>query len=79
MARSSSSGSTDGVRLPNITGVKVFSATKSWDRGQLGELITTWIRSHPDYEIVDKVITQSSDRAFHCLTITLFYRQSRPT
>lgn len=34
MARSSSSSSTDGVRLPNITGVKVFSATKSWDKGQ---------------------------------------------
>ena len=25
-------------------------------------------------EVVDKVITQSSDKEFHCLTITLFYR-----
>ena len=28
------------------------------------------------FEIVDRVITQSSDAAFHCLTITLFYWES---
>jgi hypothetical protein len=26
-------------------------------------------------EIVDKTVTQSSDKEFHCLTITLFYRE----
>ena len=25
-------------------------------------------------EIVDKIVTQSSDSEFHCLTITLFYK-----
>ena len=56
------------------TGVKVFSATKAKDRESLGESITHWLRSNQDIEIVDTVVTQSSDREFHCLTITLFYR-----
>ena len=55
-------------------GAKVFSATKIGDRIQLGERITMWLREHLEYEIVDKVVTQSSDKAFHCLTITLFLR-----
>jgi hypothetical protein len=25
-------------------------------------------------EVVDRVVTQSSDKEFHCLTITLFYK-----
>ena len=55
-------------------GLKVFSATKARDRDALGETITDWIRRHPDYEIIDKIVTQSSDTEFHCLAITLFYR-----
>jgi hypothetical protein len=58
----------------DVTGVKVFSATKAKERELLGELITDWIRSHPEHEIVDKIVTQSSDSEFHCLTITLFYK-----
>jgi len=55
-------------------GVKVFSATKFRDRQGLGEQITDWIRTNPEVEVVDKVVTQSSDAEFHCLTITLFYK-----
>lgn len=55
-------------------GVKVFSATKARDREMLGETITDWIRKHADFEIVDKVVTQSSDAEFHCLAITIIYR-----
>ena len=55
-------------------GLKVFSATKARDREQLGEVITSWIQTHPEYELVDKVVRQSSDAEFHCLTITVFYR-----
>jgi len=29
--------------------------------------------------VVDRVVTQSSDKEFHCLTITLFYRQREAT
>jgi hypothetical protein len=58
----------------SYTGVKVFSATKARERETLGERITEWIESMGDLEIIDTVVTQSSDREFHCLTITLFYR-----
>jgi len=61
-------------RMIDVTGVKVFSATKAKERELLGELITDWIRNHPEHEIVDKIVTQSSDSEFHCLTITLFYK-----
>jgi len=60
----------------DVTGVKVFSATKAKERELLGELITDWIRSHPEHEIVDKIVTQSSDSEFHCLTITLFFKHN---
>lgn len=63
----------EGKRL-DVTGVKVFSATKAKEREALGDLITHWIRTSPGLEILDKVVTQSSDSEFHCLTITLFYR-----
>lgn len=60
----------------SFTGLKVFSATKAKERELLGEMITDWMRAHPQYEIVDKTITQSSDSEFHCLSITLFYRET---
>jgi hypothetical protein len=55
-------------------GVKVFSATKAKERETLGEQVTGWLRRNPKLEVVDKIVTQSSDAEFHCLTITLFYR-----
>ena len=61
--------------MVNFSGVKVFSATLARDREVLGETITRWMRENPNREVVDKVVTQSSDQEFHCLTITLFYRE----
>ncbi|HTR56307.1 MAG TPA: hypothetical protein VMJ10_36790 [Kofleriaceae bacterium] len=61
----------------NDLGVKVFSATKARDRDALGDMITDWIRAHPEVEVFDKIVTQSSDAEFHCLAITLFYRPTR--
>ncbi|HKD40037.1 MAG TPA: hypothetical protein VKB87_07075 [Myxococcaceae bacterium] len=58
-----------------FTGIKVFSTTLARDREMMGENITKWLKENPNAEIVDKVVTQSSDKEFHCLTITLFYRQ----
>lgn len=58
-----------------FTGVKVFSATKAREREELGETVTRWIKSSPEIEVVDRVVSQSSDNEFHCLTIVLFYRQ----
>jgi hypothetical protein len=59
----------------SFTGVKVFSATKARDRDELGETVTRWLRSNADLEVVDRVVSQSSDDEFHCLTIVLFYRR----
>lgn len=56
-----------------FNGVKVFSATKAREREDLGTQVTNFLRKNPGYRIVDKVVTQSSDREFHCLTITLFF------
>jgi hypothetical protein len=56
-----------------FNGVKIFSATMAQERDRLGDRITEWMREHPDFEIVDTVVTQSSDEAFHCLAITVFY------
>jgi hypothetical protein len=58
-----------------FNGVKIFSATMAQERDRLGERITEWLREHPSFEIVDTVVTQSSDEAFHCLVITVFYRE----
>ncbi len=62
-----------------VSGVKVFSATKARERSRLGDDVTDWMRAHQDVEIVDKIVTQSSDSEFHCLTITLFYRAPEAT
>ena len=64
------------VRAMRFTGVKVFSATKAKDREELGESISRWLQANADLEIVDRVVSQSSDSEFHCLTIVLFYRQA---
>ena len=57
-----------------FTGVKVFSATKAKEREELGENVTRWLKSNSDLEVVDKVVMQSSDNEFHCLTVVLFYK-----
>ncbi len=57
-----------------FTGVKVFSTTLARDRETMGDTITKWLRDNPGCEVVDRVVTQSSDKEFHCLTITLVYR-----
>lgn len=59
----------------NFSGVKVFSTTLARDRENMGDNITRWLRENPQLEVVDKIVTQSSDKEFHCLTITLFFRE----
>jgi hypothetical protein len=74
VAKASASASEETSKWAELTGVKVFSATKAKEREMLGDLITDWIRINPDCEIIDKIVTQSSDSEFHCLTITVFYK-----
>jgi len=59
---------------PAFTGMKVFSTTLARDREHMGDNITKWLADNPNLEVVDKIVTQSSDKEFHCVTITLFYR-----
>jgi hypothetical protein len=56
-----------------FNGVKVFSATMVADRDQLGEKVTDWMSKNPSKKVTDIVITQSSDEAFHCIAITVFF------
>lgn len=43
-------------------------------RERIGDVVNAWIAAHADLEIADIVVTQSSDAAFHCITITVFFR-----
>ena len=62
-----------------FNGVKVFSATMVADRDHFGEKVTAWIAAHKETKkVTDIVITQSSDEAFHCIAITVFYWEERP-
>ena len=63
------------MSVVQFTGMKVFSTTLARDREQMSDNITRWIQENPQFEVVDKIVTQSSDKEFHCLTITLFYRE----
>jgi hypothetical protein len=56
-----------------FNGVKVFSATMVADREQLGEKVTAWMQNNPAKKVTDVVVTQSSDEAFHCIAITVFF------
>lgn len=58
----------------DFNGVKVFSATMAQERDKLGDRVSDWIQSHPQYRIIDTIVSQSSDEAFHCLVITVFYK-----
>jgi len=74
---SANQGNTSGQltlrRDVKFNGVKVFSATMVADRDQLGEKVSAWMANHPQLKVTDIVVTQSSDEAFHCIAITVFY------
>jgi hypothetical protein len=59
--------------MMQFNGVKVFSATMQQDRDRLGEQVTAWLAANRHLIIVEVSVTQSSDAAFHCVAITLFY------
>jgi|GEM_PF-335296 hypothetical protein len=57
--------------MSTISAVKVFSTTMARDRLELGNRVTEWLARHPELTVVDRIVTQTSDREFHCLSITL--------
>lgn len=52
---------------------KTFTATRAREREELGEVVTRWLKANPEVRVVDAVATQSSDREFHCLSLTVFF------
>jgi hypothetical protein len=54
-----------------ISLVKVFSATKARDRDALGDRVTAWIAANPLVQVLNTVVSLSSDRDFHCLSFVL--------
>jgi hypothetical protein len=74
-------GAMDGrlVLRPGVpfNGIKIFSATMYAEREALGDKVTNWMASHPQCEVTEIVVTQSSDASFHCVAITVFYRERR--
>ncbi len=58
------------VALPLRHVIKVFSATMARDREVLGDVVTEWLQANHAKIEVDEIRTmQSSDEAFHCVTI----------
>lgn len=65
-----------------FNGVRVFSATMIAQRQTLGEEVTRWLedmRRRPGFKIVDIVVRQSSDDAYHCISITIFHNTKAET
>lgn len=65
-----------------FNGVKVFCATMYHQRQDLGEAVSRWLdearQTRPGFELVDIKIAQSSDDAFHCVSICVFYKETVP-
>jgi hypothetical protein len=59
--------------------IKVFTATKAKERESLSEAVNAWLSKNQDLiEIINTEVRQSSDEAFHCLTIVIFYNRLSP-
>jgi hypothetical protein len=59
--------------------VKTFTATKRDERSWLGDEVTAWMRAQQPPLLYPEIrINQSSDEAFHCLTITVIAHQEVP-
>ena len=55
-------------------GMKVFSVSKAEERDRLGERVTAWLTDHPEVEVRKIKTLQSSDKAFHCISIVLLFQ-----
>jgi hypothetical protein len=70
--------SVGSVTQRSISAFKVFSATKAQDREELGGRVTAWIAANPQLEVTKTVVSLSSDRKFHCLSIVLICANRAP-
>jgi len=56
-----------------FNGVKVFSTTIVADRERLGDDVVAWLHTRPEIKVTQIFVTQSSDAAFRCIAVTIFY------
>lgn len=77
MAALGSTSSGTLIFRPNLktNGVKIFSATMFAERDALGEKVTGWMRAHAQHKVTEITVTQSSDEAFHCISITVWFHE----
>lgn len=63
-----------------FNGIQVFSATMFAQRQALGETVTRWLeaarRQRQGFEVVEIMVRQSSDNAFHCISVVLLFREN---
>lgn len=61
--------------MAEFEGIKVFTASMMRERDGLSHRVNRWLaKNEGAITIVDKEVKQSSDAAYHCLSIVLFYR-----
>ena len=62
-----------------FNGVHVIAATMFQQRQTLGEQVTEWLenaaKTRPGFQLVDMVVRQSSDEAYHCISIIIFFNE----
>ena len=63
------------MAINGYTGCRVFHATVSDQRERLGEKVSAWLQENPGIMVTDTVVSQSSDYAFHCVSIVIFFRE----
>jgi hypothetical protein len=56
-----------------VNGVKVFAATTIRARQELSEQVNVWFQEHGAITVFDVIVNQSSDSAFHCVSIAILY------
>lgn len=56
-------------------GLEVFSATLASEREKIGTRVTRFLAEHPDLEVVNTEVRQSSDASHHCLSVLLFWKR----
>ena len=55
--------------------VHVVSASRAEEREKLGERLTDWLAEHPQLEVVEFVVLQTSDASRHCHSIFAFLKE----
>jgi hypothetical protein len=66
------------VPIAGYTLCKVFTETERRYLSEVGDNLTAWLAEHPEYEILEVVVVQSSDRSRHCLSAVAFLRERTP-